>query len=48
MPTLTSPRRRRTTKSASAERVKRLLVELAYRLHTTRVVGRKPLRTATT
>lgn len=34
--------RRPKSKPASAERVKRLLVELTYRLHTTRVVGTKP------
>lgn len=44
MPTLTA--RRSKTKSASAERVKRLLTEIAYRLHTTRVVGVKPTPTA--
>lgn len=40
MPTLTL--RRRKPKSASAERVKQMLAELAYRLHTTRVVGTRP------
>lgn len=44
MPTLTL--RRPKSKLASAERVKQLLAELAYRLHTTRVIGTKPLPTA--
>jgi hypothetical protein len=37
--------RRRKSKPASAERVKQLLVELTYRLHTTRVVATKPTAT---
>jgi len=44
MPTLTL--RRRKSKPASAERVKQVLAELAYRLHTTRVIGTKPVATA--
>jgi hypothetical protein len=39
MPSLA--RKRRTRKVTSAERVKQLLTELAYRLHATRVVGKK-------
>ena len=44
MPTLTRKRPPRKAKSASAERVKRLLVELAYRMHATLAVGQKSPR----
>lgn len=37
----TRPVRKAKPTSASAERVKRTLLELAYRLHTTKVVGQK-------
>jgi hypothetical protein len=33
--------KRRTRKAISASRVKQILTELAYRLHATRVVGKK-------
>jgi hypothetical protein len=38
--------RKRTSKATSANRVKQLLLEIAYRTHSTRVVGVKPVRTA--
>jgi hypothetical protein len=42
MPTLT----RKPRKAASANRVKQTLLELAYRMHATRAVGVKPVRSS--